>query len=431
MDKQQTITKEVRLEGVGLHTGSPTAITFKPAEPNAGLFFTRADLPDCPRVPVDVQHVNFSEKLHTSLTIGDIQVKTVEHALATATGLQIDNMEMAVESNEIPILDGSAKPFCDALVDAGIVQQDAKRDYLELEEPVWMMDSNVELSMHPSSQLEVTFKIDYPHPAVGIKAGSFVISPLVFQNEIAPARTFCFKKDVQQMKQAGLIKGGNLENAIVIDEHGVMNSELRFDDEIVRHKILDLLGDLALLGTSLKGHVLAVRSGHNYNAKFVKKILDVVGAQAVKWPPEVPINIDTIKKILPHRYPFLLVDRLVELSEDYMHAEGIKNVTIDEPFFQGHFPQKPVMPGVLLIEAMAQVGGIVLLSRKEHRKKIAYLLSIEEAKFRKPVIPGDQLRISIDVVKLKKRSGRVVARCKVDGAVAAESIINFALVEED
>jgi len=430
MRKQQSIAGQVSLTGVGLHTGNASTVTFTPAEPNSGLVFVRVDLPATPRIPVHADYANPEEKLHTALKVGDAEVKTVEHVLATAIGLGIDNMEIHVTSNEVPILDGSAKPFAEALVGVGFVEQDAPCSTMGISNQISLSEGDISLTATPADHLELTFTVDYPNSGIGRQTVSFAITPEVFEKEIAPARTFCFRKDVELMRAAGLIKGGSLENALVIDDDGTTSQSLRYSDEIARHKLLDLLGDLALVGKRLESHVHAVRSGHAWNARFAKKILQEVRMKAVgNWPLKAPLDIEQIRAILPHRYPFLFVDRLIEVNEEGTRGVGIKNVTLNEWFFQGHFPNKAVMPGVLILEAMAQVGGIILLAKEKNRGQLAFLLSMEDVKFRRPVGPGDQLRLEAEIVKEKKRFGRCVGKAYVDGAVVAEAAINFALVD--
>lgn len=435
-EQQQTIAREARISGVGLHTGNTTNLVFKPAPVGYGIRFVRVDLPEQPEVPVRADNVVLEDLLRqTAIGTGPAQIMTVEHVLAAVSGLGIDNLRMELDANEPPIADGSAQPFVDTLLAAGIVAQEAPRQYFEVTKPVVLLENGgVELVAIPSPRLEITFKIEYDHPAVGICAASFLITPEIFQKEIAPARTFCFYRDIEQIRDAGLIKGGSLENAVVIGEDRVLNDNLRFSDEIVRHKILDIIGDLTLLGRPLKAHIIAVRSGHSYNVRFVRKILETLNgtktaATASKEAEVVyPISADRIQGILPHRYPFLLVDRIISMDAEQNLAIGLKNVTINEQFFQGHFPGKAVMPGVLLIEAMAQVGGVMLLSKSENRGLLAYLLSIESAKFRRPVVPGDQMRIETQILKVKRRTGKVAAKVLVDGQVAAEAEIMFSLV---
>jgi len=434
VDQQKTIKQNASFEGVGLHTGVKTSVTFKPAKADEGVVFVRTDLPGKPRIEARVENVNLGDVvLQTALGRGAVQIQTVEHVLAALMGLGIDNMIIEVSSSEPPVGDGSAKPFVDTILNAGIQILDAPRRYIEITEPIWMLEDGVELAVLPSPRLEVTFKIDYDHPAIGIRSASFLISESIFNKKIASARTFCFKRDVEKIREAGLIKGGSLENAIVIgdEDEGILNDRgLRFKDEICRHKILDVLGDFALLGAPLKAHLIAVRSGHVYNVRFVKKILDWYKRQQERVNPKVPITIETIRNNLPHRYPFLLVDRILTLDHEKQYAVGLKNVTVNEPFFQGHWPDRKVMPGVLILEAMSQAGGVLLGTSKEHAGKYFYLAGFEKVRFRRTVIPGDQLRLEVQVVKMKRRVGKVEAKAWVEDNLVCEADVLFSVSEE-
>lgn len=432
VEYQKTIAGEVSISGVGLHTGQETTITFKPAEAGAGIRFVRADLPGKPVIEVSADNAVLEESLYlTALGKGETQIKTVEHVLAACTGLGIDNILLEVSSSEPPISDGSAQVFVQALRNVGIVTLDRPKQFIEVQEPIWLYENGLELAIIPSPRLEITYKIDYDHPAVGIRSASFLITPEVFYDKIAPARTFCFLKDVDILRQQGKIKGGSLDTAIVIGEHDFLNEELRFEDEIVRHKILDVIGDLSLLGKPLKGHVIAVRSGHAFNIRFVRKILKTLNGQVSKPDQEpvhpMPMDVVQIRKFLPHRYPFLLIDKVVDIDYSQMKVVAIKNVTHNENFFTGHFPEEPIMPGVLLIEAMAQAGGVLLLSLNENRGKIAYLVGVDHAKMRRKVVPGDQLVIETKFTKIRKKAGKVQSTIHVDGVLVAEAELFFSL----
>ncbi len=440
-EKQRTIKKEISLEGIGLHTGNSTRITFKPAPKDKGITFVRADLPQAPSVPADIDHVVDIAR-GTTLANGDAKVYTVEHVLAAIYGLEIDNMFVELTANEPPVVDGSARPFVDKILEAGIKTQDADRQYLEIDTPMSYSepDRSVDIVVTPADTFRLTFMIDYKNPALGTQYTTLVDLEKEFADEFAPSRTFCFLSEVEMLKGQGLIKGGGLENAIVIYDSdkgqvevdrirnalglkekafvgktGIINDiPLRFYNEPVRHKALDLIGDLALIGVPIKGHVLAARSGHAANVALVKKLRalykkkELAGKyRASKGGPF--LDISGILKILPHRYPFLLVDKILEL-EPQKRVVAEKNVTINEPFFQGHFPGYPVMPGVLIVEAMAQAGGILLLDAfPEPEKHLVFFLSIDKVKFRQQVVPGDTLRFELEMMMFRRNT------CKMKG----------------
>ena len=437
MEKQRTIKQSAVYSGVGLHTGNETTITFKPAPENYGIRFVRTDLDHAPEIPCDIDHV-IDITRGTTLGNNSVKVHTVEHILAALAGLSIDNLRIEVNANEPPVADGSSLPFVEKLQEAGVVEQDAEKRYFELKEPLWLTFSeDVYLVILPANDLKITYTVSYQHPLLKSQFASFIVNNGVFAKEIAPARTFCFLHEVEELRQQGLIKGGNLNNAVVIGDDTILNDTLRFDNEFVRHKILDLIGDLYLLGQPIKGHVIVVKSGHASNVKLVQKLRQIAKRQAVtpipKHPPIprpviAPLDIRRIQQILPHRYPFLLVDRILELEED-KRAVGIKNVTANEHFFVGHFPGHPVMPGVLLIEAMAQVAGVLMLSKSDNEGKLAYILGIDNAKFRKTVVPGDQLRFEVEVKRLKGKTGKVQTYAYVEGKVVAEAELTFSVVE--
>jgi UDP-3-O-[3-hydroxymyristoyl] N-acetylglucosamine deacetylase/3-hydroxyacyl-[acyl-carrier-protein] dehydratase len=356
----------------------------------------------------------------------------MEHVLATVTGLGIDNL--VIETTAMEIIepeDGSALAFAQLLRGAGIVSQNAGRRHLKITRPVTLRQGAIEITAVPADGFRVTFTIDYDHPAVGTQTITFDVEEEAFVREIAPARTFVLQRDVEALKAQGLIQGGSLANAVVIGEKGVVNpGGLRFPNEFVRHKVLDLLGDLTLLGAPILGHVMAFRSGHSTHVEFVKKVAREIprpGKREGRPPGE--LDITAILDIMPHRYPLLLVDRILELEEG-KRVVGQKNVTINEPFFVGHFPGHPVMPGVLIIEAMAQCGGVLLLNMVDDPSgKLMYFIGIDEAKFRRPVLPGDVLRMELTLDKLKGRVCRMTGKAYVDGQLAAEAVLTSSIVE--
>lgn len=439
MDRQRTTEKEASFSGIGLHTGNLTTVTFKPAPPDSGVSFRRIDLPGKPVIPAEIDRV-VDVSRGTTIGLDGAEVHTVEHVLAAIVGLGIDNLYIDVDANETPVGDGSALPFLTVLKEAGIAEQDLERRYIVIEEPVYYRHGDVTLSVLPADELKVTMTIAYDHVAIGTQYASFVITPESFEKEIASARTFCFLREVKMLQDQGLIRGGNLENAVVIGDESILNEELRFPDEFVRHKVLDLLGDLFLLGRPIKGHVIGVKSGHAMHVKFSQEIKRAVlngNAQSgtlsrLSSPRSEPaMDVNKILKALPHRFPFLLVDRILEFTEG-KHAIGIKNVTINEPFFQGHWPKNPVMPGVLIIEAMAQVSSVLIFGGEgEPEGKQTYFLGIDKAKFRKKVVPGDQIIIESKMLRVRRNACRVRATAKVDGQIVAEGDMLFGLSDPE
>jgi UDP-3-O-[3-hydroxymyristoyl] N-acetylglucosamine deacetylase/3-hydroxyacyl-[acyl-carrier-protein] dehydratase len=361
-----------------------------------------------------------------------VKIYTVEHVLAALAGLGIDNAVVELDADEpAEPTDGSCESFVDILAEAGIVQQDAPLQHLVISEPVTFDDGDVHISASPYDGFRISFTIDYENPTIGTQYASFDINEKTFLEEIAAARTFALQSDVEELQKMGLIKGGSLENAIVVGKDGIVNqSDLRFPDEFVRHKILDLLGDLALLGMPLRGHVYASKSGHSTNVKFVERLRDAIREGRVTYSGTTGWDIRAIEKILPHRYPFLLVDRILELDD--RRVVGVKNFTMNEWFFVGHFPGHPIVPAVLLVEAMAQVGGFLLLSRLEEReKKLVYFMGIDNARFRRPVRPGDSVRFELNLVRLRGGTCKMHASAYVEGELVADGDLLSQVVERE
>ena len=432
--KQRTIEHPVSIAGVGLHSGKEVTMTFKPASANHGIKFKRIDLENQQILNADVGRV-ISTNRGTTIKQGTAQVSTVEHVLAALLGMSIDNVVIEIDGPEVPIMDGSAIPFVHKITEAGITVLDEDREYFEVDEPIHFVDevTGTELVALPSDEFEVTALIDFNSPILGHQYASLK-GIENFKEEIAPCRTFVFLRELDQLLSQNLIKGGDLENAIVIvdrlveqdelerlakrlnkksvkvEKEGILNTtDLHFENEPARHKLLDIVGDLALLGRPIKGKIVATKPGHTANVEFAKLLkARLVEQRKLRGKPkfdpdqEPVYDVTEIKKLLPHRFPFLLVDKVIELSDK--HVVGIKNVTYNEAFFQGHFPDNPVFPGVLQMEALAQVGGVFVLSQvPDPQNWDTYFIKIDNAKFKSKVSPGDTLVLKMDLLTPVRR----------------------------
>ena len=464
LDLQTTIGKAVSISGVGLHTGTSCTMTFKPAPDDHGIKFVRTDLGDKLEIPALVEYV-VDVSRGTTLGLGDVKVHTVEHVLAAVAGLQIDNIIIELDNEEPPIGDGSAKPFVDKLLEAGIVKQKTPKDYLIIDKTISYKneDEQVDIVALPLDGFRMTVMVDYQNPALGSQHTGLFDMENEFVTEFAPTRTFCFLSEVESLADQGLIKGGNIDNAVVIVDHEVSEDELtklsnklglqekisigksgflnennlRFKNEPVRHKLLDMIGDLALIGAPIKAQILAARPGHKANVEFAKIVRKLYQQKQLEKQYQhvkkegVVFDTVAIQKILPHRYPFLLVDKIIHLELD-KKVIGVKSVTANEPFFPGHFPGQPIMPGVLIVEAMAQTGGILMLNSVEDpTQKLVFFMGIDKAKFRKPVVPGDQLIIEAELISKRSRFVVMKANAKVGNKIVAEAELKAAIVDRE
>lgn len=412
---QRSISSEVTLDGVGLHSGESSRLTFRPGEPDTGVIFVRTDLEDTPAIPADLEHVVDTD-LGTTIGSDDTRVLTVEHVMAALSAHQIDNLVIEIDGPEVPIRDGSFGDYYEALSEARPVEQEAEASVLTLSGPVTAEGkSGGSYVATPDSQFRISATVDFEHPSIGRRYGSYDVGA-DFVNEIARARTFGFKADADELHARGLARGASLKNTIVLDDTGVVNDGLRFDDEFLRHKVGDLVGDLALFSRRLSAHVVAGRPSHAGNVELARAIRTHVRRSG---PPVA--DTARLMEFLPHRYPMLLVDRIIDFDTG-RGIVGIKNVTINEPFFQGHFPGHPIMPGVLIVEAMAQCGGLLLMDHvEEPEKKVVYFMTMDNVKFRKPVVPGDTLVFELNVISMKRQVCKLSGRGLVDGQVVTEA----------
>jgi UDP-3-O-[3-hydroxymyristoyl] N-acetylglucosamine deacetylase/3-hydroxyacyl-[acyl-carrier-protein] dehydratase len=438
---QQTLNRPASYSGVGLHSGNRVNMTILPAPANSGVRFRRVDLEGKPEIEARVENVSETNR-STTLAKGNVKVHTVEHVLASLAGYGIDNAIVELDANEPPIGDGSSREFCKIIQAAGIVAQAEQREFYTPTGPVELHLGETTMTLFPDDKFKITC-------TSADKQGRFTqfysteVTPESWEKELAHARTFCFFEEIEYLFKNGLIKGGSLENAVVIRDDAVLTTEpLRYREEFVRHKMLDIVGDLSLLGKSIRGHVIAVRPGHAGNVELVRKMVQQINqplraAQTFAPPPAGPdlassapaadgaMNIEELMKLLPHRPPFLMVDRIIKMEGNTI--VGVKNVTMNEPYFQGHFPGHPIMPGVLQLEAMAQVAGILLLKRIAAANQIAYFMAAEEVKWRKPVVPGDVLVIEIELTKARGKIGKARGICRVAGEIVSEAGVTFML----
>ncbi|MBP3498903.1 MAG: bifunctional UDP-3-O-[3-hydroxymyristoyl] N-acetylglucosamine deacetylase/3-hydroxyacyl-ACP dehydratase [Akkermansia sp.] len=431
---QKTLAKcTSTLEGTSLHTGQTVKLIIKPAEPNTGFKFRRIDLPDKPFLDASASKVQAVERA-TTIADGAVKVHTVEHILSALTGMGVDNAIIEMDANEPPIGDGSALPYVEMIKKAGVVEQNAPLKVWEIREPIMVENKNGStIVIMPSRDFRISLTAVGPNGRVTQYFDS-VITPETYEKELSNSRTFCFYEDIQPLLEKGLIQGGTLDNAIVIkgDEY-LCAGGLRFHNECARHKAMDLIGDIILCGRRIMGHVIAIMPGHGINTQMAAKLQQKYESMEAKRPQPITIPngeavLDTLEvmKLLPHRFPFLMVDRIIDFEGDHK-CIGQKNVTMNEQFFQGHFPGHPVMPGVLQVEAMAQVASILMLRMPENMGKIGYFMSCDKVKWRRPVVPGDVLIIETELTKMRGAIGMATGRCLVNGEVTCEAELKFML----
>jgi UDP-3-O-[3-hydroxymyristoyl] N-acetylglucosamine deacetylase / 3-hydroxyacyl-[acyl-carrier-protein] dehydratase len=408
-----TISQPAVVEGIGLHMGRRCRLEFRPAPTGHGITFRRIDQPGSKDIPARVS-VAVNAERRTQLGTGEEALHTVEHVLAAVGALGIDDLSIEMDGPEPPVMDGSARPFLVALQEAGLVANGGRPDWLVLRKPLRVEDGESVYEATPCSGLSLDVSIDFPHPLIGRQEGRYVLGAESFARDLAGARTFGFVHEVEGLRAKGLIQGASTENAIVLDADGVVDNSLRWPDEFVRHKALDCVGDLVLAGARIRAHIVAHKPSHRGTVALVRALVQ----HAVREP--AVYTVEDIMQVLPHRYPFLLVDRILEIEEG-KRIVGLKNVTINEPFFQGHFPGHPIMPGVLIIESMAQVGGMLLMRTiDDPASKVVYFLSLDNIKFRRPVRPGDQLRLECEVLQIRGSMCRMRGVATVDGQVVTE-----------
>lgn len=443
MEKQRTLKASVEFKGKGLHRGEEVTVRVLPSEAGTGIQFRRTDIPNSPAFKASVENVISVpgvEGRQTTVGMNGSYVVTVEHLLSSLYGLGIDNCLVEVSGEEMPALDGSAHEYAKKIRDAGWIEQDEEKQFLTVREPIYLSFGEMTTIVLPADELRVSYTLSYSNPsALPDQFVSVALNQETYLNEIAPARTFCLREEANYLRAKGYGKGANYSNTLVFENGRPVQNELRFENEACRHKILDLIGDLYLIGRPLKAHIITIKTGHRQNlelARRLKQMEDPSSCSCTNAPnpscgegAKKEMDITEIMEIIPHRYPFLLIDRIIEL-EPGKRAVGLKNITMNDYFFQGHFPGHPVMPGVLIVEAMAQVGGVVMLSKGENRGKLAYFMSIDSAKFRQPVFPGDQLRLVVEILRVRSKTGQCTGQAYVGEKLVCEAEVKFAIVDK-
>jgi UDP-3-O-[3-hydroxymyristoyl] N-acetylglucosamine deacetylase / 3-hydroxyacyl-[acyl-carrier-protein] dehydratase len=422
---RRTLAGEAVIRGIGLHGGRSATARCVAAPAGQGIVFRRIDAPGAPSIPARLSQVRATDR-RTALGDGDAAVETVEHLLAAAAALELDDLTVELDGPEPPIADGSFAPYLEALRGAGVAEQAGEPVRYRVTAPFHLTEGDASYVVAPSQSLRLTTTVEWRHPLIGRQSGSYDITPDDFARELAGARTFGFLKEADALRARGLTQGAGVESSLILTEDGLVGGgALRWPDEFVRHKAGDILGDLALLGGRVQAHIVATKPSHQGNIALARWL-----SRTGQRDGGTVMDIGRILDVIPHRYPMLLVDRIIEV-EGTRRIVGIKNVTINEPFFQGHFPGHPIMPGVLIIEAMAQVGGMLLLGTIEDPdQKVVYFMSLDNVKFRRPVLPGDQLRCELEMLQNRGRTCRMKGVAYVDGNVVAEAEMMARVVDK-
>ncbi len=437
--RQRTLRDESTVVGKGLFTGQPVRVRLRPADADSGILFVRTDIDGEPEIRAHIDNV-VERPRRTTLEVDGAEVEMVEHCLSAMAGLGVDNAVIELDASELPAGDGSAQMWVDAIQSAGIIEQEAPKRAIVITEPISVRQGDAAVTALPNGggPIDLIYDLDYgPDSLLGRQAHAFTLDEESYVQSIAPARTYALYDEAIVMRQRGMFEHVSPRDMLVIGESGPIDNELRFADEPVRHKVLDLLGDLSLVGRPIRGRIVATKSGHALNQRLARAVVDLVrgaepteGASPMPRAVEPAMNIKQILRMLPHRYPMVLVDRVLEIEGD-RRAVGVKNVSINEPFFQGHYPASPIMPGVLIVEAMSQLAGLMLSRKLERTGKVAVLLSLEGVKLRRPVIPGDQLLLKAEAVRATSRFGDVRCSAYVGDRLVSEAQVKFMMLDAE